>query len=207
MLNTAEVEPGDRVAAPQSFVRDQLLEYGHSLKPDNHESFAFLSLYKDLKVVHDFTTDTKQIAAAAERLSPEHSFDQAAQGEGDEILADSPPFQHNQNARDMFKNAVREMQDNARVNRAFLTVAALRIIAHRLQAMPGRKKLVWLSSGFPVLRINQRSRNGMSLIETQDFGDLIEKTIQDLNDANIAVYPIDPRDPYIRASGAKESTA
>lgn len=203
MLNTAEVEPGDRVAAPQSFVRDQLLEYVHSLKPDNHESFAFLSLYKDLKVIRDFTADTTRIVAAAGSLIPQHSFDQAAQGEGDLILTDSPAKQHDQISRDMFKNAVREMQDNARVNRAFLTIAALRNIAYRLQAMPGRKKLIWISSGFPVTRIDQRTRNGMKLIETQDFGDAIEKTIRELNDANIAVYPIDPRDPYNTGLGGE----
>jgi len=62
--------------------------------------------------------------------------------------------------------------------------------------MPCRKKLVWISAGFPVSNFDERSRNGMSLIETQDFGDPLQKAIRDLNDANIAVYPIDPRDPY-----------
>lgn len=195
-LNTADQELGAKPSAPQSFGRVQLLKYVHSLTPANNESFAFFTLSKDVKVVHDFTTDTNEIVASAERLPPQHSFDQAAQGQGDEILADPPPFGRNQIARDMFTNSVREMQDNARLNRALLTVAALQTIAHRLQAMPGRKKLVWISGGFPAINIDQRTRNRMSMVEIQSFGDPVQNAIRDLNDANIAVYPIDPRDPY-----------
>ncbi len=198
-LNMAD--SGARSSAPQSFGRQELLKYVHSLKAANNESFAFLTLDKSVRVAHDFTTDPKQIVAAAERLSPEHSFDQSAQGEGDEILADPPPLR-NPVPRNMFINPVKEMQDNARVNRANLTVAALRTIAHRLRAMPGRKKLIWISAGFPVSHLDQRIRNGMALISTQDFGDLVAQAVHDLNDANIAVYPIDPRDPVEAGLGA-----
>ncbi len=49
---------------------------------------------------------------------------------------------------------------------------------------------------FPASRTEMREHNGFQTIEHQEFGGEIGHAIRALNDANIAVYPIDPRDPY-----------
>lgn len=55
---------------------------------------------------------------------------------------------------------------------------------------------MWLSASFPAATMDARSRNGQTLMEHQEFGREIEHAVRMLNDANVAVYPIDPRDPY-----------
>ncbi len=55
---------------------------------------------------------------------------------------------------------------------------ALRKLAKNLAGVPGRKTLVWLTSGFP-LRAEQYSE--------------VKATISECNKANVAVYPIDAR--------------
>jgi len=62
---------------------------------------------------------------------------------------------------------------------------ALRQLAKNLAGVPGRKTLVWLTSGFP-LRPEQYSE--------------VKATISECNKANVAVYPIDARG--LVASGA-----
>ena len=195
LLNTADANLGT-AAAPQAFGRLELLKYLRTLEPGNDESFALFSLFKSVRIVHDFTADPKELVAAGEGIKIEHSFDQSAEEQGDQILLEAPRRFMDKATSDMFDNAVKEMQDNARVNRASLTVAALKAIAKHLQAMPGRKKLVWLSAGFPAANFDVRTRNFMPLIETQDFGGPIQQAVRALNNANIAVYPIDPRDVY-----------
>jgi VWFA-related protein len=194
MLNTADEDAG-KPSAPQAFGRLELLKYLYTLEAGNNESFALFTLFKGLRVLQDFTTDPQAILRAAGRLTPEHSFDQGAEDLGAELLLNAPDLQ-DPIANNMYKNSVKEMQDYSRRNRAFLTVAALESISRHLQAMPGRKKLIWLSAGFPATTFDVRSRNGQPAIETQVFGDAIARAVRALNDANIAVYPIDPRDPY-----------
>jgi hypothetical protein len=62
--------------------------------------------------------------------------------------------------------------------------------------MPGRKKLVWITAGFTAQYADVRSRNKLQQIEIRSFTREIDKAVKALNDANVAVYPIDPRDPY-----------
>jgi VWFA-related protein len=200
MLNTPDTEAG-KPSAPQAFGRLQLVKYLRTLEAGQNESFALFTLLKSVKVVQDFTRDPQQLVLAGERLSPEQSADQGAEDLGADLIANASDL-HDATANEMYKNAVREMQDFSRKTRASVTVEALRAIAKRLQGMPGRKKLIWLSSGFPAATFDQRTRNGQSLIEEQEFGREINHAIRDLNDANIGVYPIDPRDPYNAGLGA-----
>ncbi|HXN45062.1 MAG TPA: VWA domain-containing protein [Bryobacteraceae bacterium] len=64
---------------------------------------------------------------------------------------------------------------------------ALRQLAKNLAGVPGRKTLVWLTSGFPL------SPEQMSEVKA---------TISECNKANVAVYPIDARGLVAMAPGA-----
>jgi VWFA-related protein len=194
MLNTADQEAG-KPSAPQAYARVQLVKYLRSITPAQTESYALFTLLKGLQVVQDFTTDPELILRAGKKLSPEHSADQGAEDLGVELLAAAPDL-HDAIANEMYRNSVKEMQDFAQKNRALITAEALETIAKHLQGTPGRKKLIWLSASFPASKTGLRSHNGQQTIESQEFGREIERAVQVLNDANIAVYPIDPRDPY-----------
>jgi len=58
------------------------------------------------------------------------------------------------------------------------TLMALRSVARSMSALPGRKSLVWLTSGLPMTPDNQAEMTAL---------------INDCNRANVAVYPLDVR--------------
>jgi len=93
----------------------------------------------------------------------------------------------------MVQNAANEMKDAAMKNRVNITAYMLQTIAKHLAGLHGRKKLVWFTSAFPAAYTYQGQRNYMTQIEIHQFGDEIDKAARALNDANVAVYPVDPR--------------
>ena len=182
MLNTA---PED-----QSWAHKALLEYLGKLYKGDH--FALYSLGKSLRVIQDFTDDPDRLIKAARRASPEASFDQTADDLADDLLANAPDL-GDPIANAMYADSIKEMQDAAQVNRAAITGKAMELIARHLQGLPGRKELIWLSSSFAAQTTDMRSHNGQPTIEHKEFGREIDKAVRTLNDANVAVYPIDPR--------------
>jgi VWFA-related protein len=182
MLNT--------VSEDQSYGRQAMLEYLDTIQ--RGDQFALYSLGKALKVIQDFTDDPERIRRAARRASPEASADQTADDLSADLLANAP------NTGDaitdaMYISSVKEMQDAAQVNRAVITGKAMELIARHLQGLPGRKKLIWITSSFAAQTTDIRSHNGQNTIEHKEFGREIDKAVRALNDANVAVYPIDPR--------------
>jgi VWFA-related protein len=198
-LNTPDQIAGG-ADSPQAAMRIEALKYLKAAQKG--DSYAVYTLAKSVRVITDFTDDVPLVTKAVERLRAEHSPDQGADDLADDLTATFVDM-HDAIANSMQKNAVEEMQDAALKNRALITAQALEAIAKHLQGIPGRKKLVWLSASFAASRTDQRTRNGQALIEHQDFGREIDHAVRALNDANVAVYPIDPRDPYDAGLGAE----
>ena len=182
MLNTADED--------QAFARKELLRYLETIERGDH--FALYSLGKALSVIQNFTDDPDRIRAAARRSAPQASADQTADDLADDLLANAPDL-GDEIANAMYANSVKEMQDAAQVNRAVITSKALILIARHLQGIPGRKKLVWVTSSFAAQTTDVRSHNGKPTIEHKEFGREIQEAVRALNDANVAVYPIDPK--------------
>jgi hypothetical protein len=68
-----------------------------------------------------------------------------------------------------------------------VTLDAMEHIAHALSGIPGRKSLIWLTGSFPL------SLNPFSEILQGQGAAYLRRTLQALNDANVAVYPVDIR--------------
>jgi VWFA-related protein len=188
LFDTLNTAGGD-----QGYAHQQLLKYLATLQPGDH--FALYALNKTLRVIQDFTQDPDRLIRAARRQVMESSFDQTADDLADDLLA-SPLNSGDPITDAMYIDSIKEMQDAAQVNRAVITGKALELIARHLQGLPGRKTLVWISSSFPAQTTDMRSHNGQPTIEHKEFSKEIGAAVRALNDANIAVYPIDPRDPY-----------
>jgi VWFA-related protein len=63
---------------------------------------------------------------------------------------------------------------------------AFQAIARHLASVPGRKNLVWITEGFPLLYSN-------SIIGCIDFSPDVEEAANELNGANVALYAVDAR--------------
>ena len=181
MLNTALED--------QSWAHQALVHYVDTLQSGDH--FALYSLNKTLSVVQDFTDDPERIKRAARRAMPGASVDRTADDLAADLLASSPDL-GDVIANGMQQNGIMTMQDNAQINRAVITTKAMEIIAKHLQGLPGRKKLIWISSSFAAQTTDVRSFNGHNVIVHKEFGNEINHAVHTLNDANVAVYPIDP---------------
>ncbi len=75
--------------------------------------------------------------------------------------------------------------------RVLTTLDALRTIAGNVAGIPGRKNLVWLTDGFPVLSgLTPSGRMGRNF---QNYQQDVQRTVQVLDNVNVAIYPVDAR--------------
>ena len=81
-------------------------------------------------------------------------------------------------------------------NRITDTLNALQAIAGHLAGLPGRKGLIWISSAFP-LQVDERAAASQIFPEAMGgqtlFGTASNSAMRALNNANVALYPVDPR--------------
>jgi VWFA-related protein len=166
------------------------------MQPGEH--VAIYTLLKSLRIVQDFSDDPQALLRAASRSKAQQSVSLAASDESalkteeDSIRFAVDPNDANSVASaalsaELAMNAVTEMEDAEKKNRALLTSAALEDIARHLRGLPGRKKLVWVSGGFPIGALEVNSRH------YDEFGEETARAVRSLNNANVAVYAIDPR--------------
>ena len=182
--------------ADQAFFTKEMLKYIKTMQPGEH--VAIFTLLKNLRILQDFTDDPQRLLAAAshapaaeQSVSLASSNESALKTEVDSIR--NMPSMDDANKAGLIlmaelgTNAVTEMEDSEKKNRALLTAAALEDIARHLRGLPGRKKLVWVSGGFPIgaLEVNARHYD--------EFGTETAHAVRALNNANVAVYAIDPR--------------
>lgn len=76
-------------------------------------------------------------------------------------------------------------------NKILDTTAALEKVADALDRVPGRKSLIWVSNGFPIV-LDKRAVAGAKDDEV-DYGEFVNPLIDRLNRANVAVYTVDAR--------------
>ena len=189
--------------ADQSYFTKEMLKYLKTMQPGEH--IAIYALLKSLRILQDFTDDPQRLLLAASRASAQQSVSLAASDESELKTAQASvtnwsiqapgitqAAQDAANAQmtllaELGQNAVTEMEDAEKKNRALLTSRALEDISRHLRGLPGRKKLVWVSGGFPVGTLEVNSRH------YDEFGAEVSQAVHALNNANVAVYAIDPR--------------
>jgi VWFA-related protein len=82
----------------------------------------------------------------------------------------------------------RESENFARDTRIATTLSALEEIARFMSGQNGRKVLLWFSTGFPFSVVGD---SPSSMEAERNYGEQIRRTINLLNDANLATYTID----------------
>ena len=139
-LNTARQD--------QAYVRKQVIRFLRELKPQDH--VAVYGLTTQLFRLHEFTRDSADLVAAAEKFTPRElaAYDSTHTPDIDLVsLGADPQWTNLQNS---VNNANAEIAAMQNVNRVALTVGALAAIADHVSGIPGRKNLVWISGGFPI---------------------------------------------------------
>ena len=144
--------------------------YFASLQPTAR--VGFYSLGTNLTVVQDFNQDSGSMVQAAKRLM---SPGQAA-----------PSDSHNEEMDARLKDALGTIQQQDIRVRTAATGQALRTIARHLAGIPGRKSLIWVLSDFPLTF-------GEATDRRNNYTEEIARVTNLMSEANVAVYPMDPR--------------
>jgi len=175
-------------AADQASARTQIIRFLNQMRPEDR--IALYALGDGIRVLHDFTSDAASLIQALARakarngrLVPEN--DSALGSIGD--TSGDPDLDSFLAAAD---TAFTQYQVTDRVLR---TTDALEAIAAHVGRLPGRKNLLWVSGAFPLMigyDVDSSKAQAPGL-DTRSFLVEVDRAGRALNEANMAVYPVD----------------
>lgn len=200
----------------QLYANHQLWAYIRKLKPEDH--VAIYTLGEKLQILQDFTTHDAVLIKAAEAYHGQRVVQQDAANPNGSVLTaqgDSttnpvplgnpmgtalPRIAADRSMIEEDLLRIRHLDEmiavSYQVDRIDATLNALRAIAAHVAGIPGRKNLIWLSGSFPLAigtdAISEREPDEHVTDVVLRF-DAMERTVRALDDANVAVYPVDTR--------------
>jgi VWFA-related protein len=143
----------------------------------NKDSLGIYILGNTLRVVQDLTDDPERLDRALKSLKP-----QEAKGLTSDVKVDK----NGDAITDaMLARSLEGLDDIILQTKATSLKDALTEIARHLAKVPGRKSLVWVSGSFPLF-VRRATYN-------LDFTPEMQAAGKALNDANVAIYPVDAR--------------
>jgi VWFA-related protein len=175
----------------QMYVRQQMTQYLKNIPPGTR--IAIFTLASRLRMVEGFTTDSTVIAKALSgEGGPQQSviLDGGAQSAGAPNDMSGPaPIQRAASSLQQFDADLASFQTDLRVQ---MTLDAMKDLARYLNAIPGRKNLIWFSGSFP-LAIDPDAAQSSSFTAMRSYTDDLRETASLLAAARVAVYPVDAR--------------
>jgi VWFA-related protein len=132
------------------------------------DGIGIYSLGRDLTVIQDVTADDALLRRAANSLKAQDVAKRSSDTTG---------------------MTAREADDYSQLTvleRVLALKHALQATARHLANVPGRKNLIWISEGFPLFYC-------MPHLPCFDYSDDMKEAARALNDANVALYAVDPR--------------
>jgi VWFA-related protein len=186
LLDGVNTEGRDRV-----YARSQVISFLKQIQPEDR--IALFSLDTTLRVLQDFTTDSRQLVALLNTEAGKIGLEFGASRVKtlDELKAET-------GTDDPVTLAM--MSRSSQLEAAFATelrvvrtLKAVEAIAEHLAAAPGRKNLIWVSGSFPAWARFDAGEGSTLPNEWRSFSEELKRTARALNQANVAVYPVDAR--------------
>ncbi|MGA8541101.1 MAG: VWA domain-containing protein [Terriglobales bacterium] len=187
----------------QAYARQDLLKY-LTQSVDQREPTALYTLTRSgIHVIHDFSTDPRILVAALHKVkgdayqmvdseSDVESITGTASPDGSAGVDPGAVQSESQKIQTMMEDAELNFQSFQQRLAITYTLQAMQQVAQAMAGFPGRKSLIWASGGFPF----SVSDNTMQLAPAGrdsliDVLPMYEHTWQLLNNAQIALYPVD----------------
>jgi VWFA-related protein len=174
----------------QNYARKELLEYLSDSSGRVSPMCLVAFTRRGIKVIGDFTTDPKTLAAGLKNLPPERQLVEEASREALPADRKLAALRQRQLEADQQREAT-ELH-----TAVLITLQAMQQLAQYCAGLPGRKSMIWATDGFPF-SISEMEETikivGPHSDSLADVSDLYRKTWKILNDAQVAVYPIDAR--------------
>jgi VWFA-related protein len=185
-INIVVLDTINTAFADQAYARRHLIDFLEKSVARNEMTALLVLSQSGVKVIHDFTTDPAVLVAAIRKV---RGGTNATTGENTDALITSADTQDLTSETADIQSFMEA--SSARVAQQFAIQATLDCfseIANGFRGLPGRKALIWVTGSFPF---QMSSPNDPPT--ARDFTDDLWKAFQKLNDANVAVYPIDAR--------------
>ena len=176
----------------QAYARRQVVEFLKQIQPADRIAIYTLD-GRGLRVLHDYTTDSSDLVARLAQYHGDIAPDVTVVSEVSDTLGGWLGSGANSYEKAFDLN-----------NRIQQTLHAIEFIADNLAPLPGRKNLIWISSAFPLqvgylnasTSMNSRGFPRQQQTWTTDA----DRAIRSLNNANLAIYPVDARGLVASAS-------
>jgi VWFA-related protein len=187
--------------------RAEIAKFLKQLRPNDR--VALYGLSTNLFVLHNFTNDAGSLLTALEHSKNTNAYQPSA--------SEIEPADTGSDNIDAFMDAAnKHAADTQTVNRAEMTANVMAAIANSVVNVPGRKNLVWVSASFPFQigtgttaddptpNSGVASSGGMSpnnsnapgpnnSVQFRTFQKELEAASDAVNNANLAIYPVDAR--------------
>jgi VWFA-related protein len=210
MINTPNLD--------RAYFNDQIQRY--LSRPDRFPGpLALVAIERNgIRVLREFTTDPKAILSAFKKeatkpTTANNDADTGMRQQADQQISMAESYGGNigdeLKLREASEDAARFQDRSSRID----TQLAIQQLAQGLKGIPGRKSVLLVGSGFSfidtktVLRmIGNQAEGGLHTVQSVENApqtlDQAAYTWKLLNDANVAVYPIDTRRTYNSAAAA-----
>lgn len=177
----------------QAYARTQILSFLKQLQPQDHVAIYLLT--NRLKVINEFTQDSKSLLEAIKRFQAMPSLMLANASELPVSVADTGITDPKgaQRVANLLNDMHSKLSDVADAERVEITARAIEAIANHVAGIPGRKNLVWISGAFPVSISFSSNDNSPVDSQAQNFTPQLERVARALNQSNMAIYPVDAR--------------
>jgi VWFA-related protein len=188
-LNTGDMD--------QMRAREHVVRFLRQLQPEDRVGLYVLG-GASVHVLHDFTSDAASLLRALERMT---SLTTGALEASDASLGKVDPTgipAIDEVMERFLARAESGIRGFFQERRAMSTTSALEAIAHRLAGVRGRKNVIWISSGFPLVFQDWEFLRSMS--------PEVRRATRALSHSDVAIYPVDARGLTVFAShpSAKE---
>jgi VWFA-related protein len=174
-------------------VRKQMLAYVKTVPPGT--TMAVFTLASRLRMIQGFTSSVADLTAALEKAqsAPQQSvaLDSSAGNAFDSAIGNLTMMKAPADEMASIQQFQSDVDAHRTDNRVAITLEALQALARYLNAVPGRKNLIWFSASFPIAV--GPDPGDQSLQNSRSYADQVRTTSDLLSTARVAVYPIDAR--------------
>lgn len=178
-----------------SYARTRVIDFLQHMQPQDQVALYVLTP-STLYVMHDFTNDSETLVrlmgGKPEKTSATSTANASAPGPNDvkieKLISDT-------------MDESNRFYKGQPLNILETTSSAMLQIARNTVNIPGRKNLVWISGGFPIVMGDAIPLGPRD--DRQDFSASLSATAKQLGDANVAVYPVDARGLYAPRGGGR----
>lgn len=176
-------------AQDQIYAKSQIIRYLRTLKPTDH--VGLYTFGASLKVLHDYTSDS---ASLLQRLNSDKHWNLPDTSREDALGALQVEGAVFDDLNRLGGGASPAERSFYTTNRIISTLRTFEFIAEHMAQLPGRKNLIWVSGGFPLdIGFDSIADWHNPAVDQRTFTEEVDRTLRAMNDANIAVYPVDAR--------------